>query len=203
VVYALVNVVAPSEYDLQNLHVCYFKSSVWYLEIRCPQIKRRKNASGLVNVPIKHQPTKWGHLPTPWFFPLKLPFVRSILHSWTNLSEISVQTCGPVRKWGGSPISMTQLKRKMLIDYQIWQVYSSKSYIEVYRLFSAKHTYTTTSTDLQDFFEPRFWMFDTPLKKFSARHWAAVTFQGQPQPKPIAMQQRCPLAILQDHRVIY
>ena len=104
---------------------------------------------------------------------------------------------------GGSPISMTQLKRKMLIDYQIWQVYSSKSYIEVYRLFSAKHTYTTTSTDLQDFFEPRFWMFDTPLKKFSDRHWAAVTFQGQTQPKPIAMQQRCPVAILQDHRVIY
>jgi hypothetical protein len=46
-------------------------------------------------------------------------------------------------------------------------------------------------------------MFDTPLKKFSARHWAAVTFQGQTQPKPIAMQQRCPVAILQDHRVIY
>jgi len=100
---------------------------------------------------------------------------------------------------GGSPISMTQLKRKMLIDSQIWQVYSSISYIVVYRVFSDKHTYTTTSTDLQDFFEPRFWMFDTPLKKFSARHWAAVTFQGQPQPKPIAMQQRCPVAILQDH----
>lgn len=114
VVYALVNVVAPSEYDLQNLHVCYFKSSVWYLEIRCPQIKRRKNASGLVNVPIKHQPTKWGHLPTPWFFPLKLPFVRSILHSWTNLSTFrdfgaNLWTCP---KMGGIPDINDSIKKE-------------------------------------------------------------------------------------------
>jgi hypothetical protein len=114
VVYALVNVVPPSEYDLQNLHVCYFKSSVWYLEIRCPQIKRRKNASGLVNVPIKHQPTKWGHLPTPWFFPLKLPFVRSILHSWTNLSTFrdfgaNLWTCP---KMGGIPDINDSIKKE-------------------------------------------------------------------------------------------
>ena len=144
-----------------------------------------------------------GTFANPLVFPIKIticevnpPFLDKPFRDF----GANLWTCP---KMGGSPISMTQLKRKMLIDYQIWQVYSSKSYIEVYRLFSAKHTYTTTSTDLQDFFEPRFWMFDTPLKKFSDRHWAAVTFQGQTQPKPIAMQQRCPVAILQDHRVIY
>ena len=114
VVYALVNVVPPSEYDLQNLHVCYFKSSVWYLEIRCPSPNQtqKKTLPGWWMSQLNINQLSGDICQPLGFFPLKLPFVRSILHSWTNLSEISVQTCGPVRKWGGIPDINDSIKKE-------------------------------------------------------------------------------------------
>ena len=97
-------------WSIQNLHVCYFKSSVWYLEIRCPQIKRRKNASGLVKVPIKHHQLS-GDICQP------LGFSHQNYHLWGQ-SSILGQTfprfrCKPVdlSENGGIPDINDSIKK--------------------------------------------------------------------------------------------